>query len=62
MDLPENNLNEANHLLTRLLFKQAEQEAEKSMKVKGLTNQQLNQAIDELNQGSRTQYLRELNT
>lgn len=60
MDLPEDNLNETHNLLTRLLFKQAEQEADKSMKIKGLTNQQLDQAIDELNQGSRTEYLKKI--
>ena len=58
MDLPEDNSPETNNLLIRLLFKQAEQEADKSMKIKGLTNQQLNQAIDELNQGSRTENLK----
>ncbi len=62
MDLPEDNSNEAHNLLTKFLFKQAEQEAEKSMKIKGLTNQQLNQAIEELNQGSRTEYLKKIST
>lgn len=52
MDLPEAKLNEANNLLARFMFKKAEQEAEKSMKIKGLTHQHLNEAIDELNQGS----------
>ncbi|MCU0467464.1 MAG: hypothetical protein MUF58_02600 [Arcicella sp.] len=60
MDLPEDNSPETNNLLTRLLFKQAEQEANKSMKVKGLTNFQLAQAIDELNQGSRTENLKKI--
>lgn len=56
-DLPEDDLKEVKNLLTRFLFKKAEQEAEKSMKVKGMTNQQLNKEIDELNNGSRTEYL-----
>jgi hypothetical protein len=60
MNLPEDNLNEAKNLLTRFLFKQAEQEAYKSMKIKGLTNQHLDQAIDELNQGSRTKNLKKI--
>ena len=60
MDLPEDKLSKANNLLTRRLFKKAEQEADKSMKIKDLTNQEnqeLNQQIDEWNQGSRSEYL-----
>jgi hypothetical protein len=60
MNLPEDNLPEAKNLLTRFLFKQAEHEAYKSMKIKGLTNQHLDQAIDELNQGSRTKNLKKI--
>ena len=60
MDLPEDKLNEANNLLTKFLFKKAEQEAEKSMKIKGLTNQLLNQEMNELNDGNRSVYLKEV--
>ena len=56
-DLPEEELLEVKNLLTRFWFKKAEQEAEKAMKTKGMTLQQLNQEIDELNEGSRTEYL-----
>ena len=60
MDLPEDKLNKANNLLTRLLFKKAQQEADKSMIIKGLTNQKLNQEVNELNNGSRREYLNEI--
>ena len=59
-DLPEDDLKEVKNLLTRFLFKKAEQEAKKSMKVKGMTYQQLNKEIDELNEGSRTEYLNKI--
>lgn len=59
-DLPEDDLKEVKNLLTRFWFKKAEQEAEKSMKNKGMTNQQLNKEIDELNEGSRTEYLNKI--
>jgi hypothetical protein len=59
-DLPEDDLKEVKNLLTRFWFKKAEQEAEKSMKIKGITNQQLNKEIDELNDGSRTEYLNKI--
>ncbi len=59
-DLPEADLKEVKNLLTRFLFKKAEQEAEKSMKAKSMTNQQLNKEIDELNEGSRTEYLNKI--
>lgn len=59
-DLPEDDLKEVKNLLTRFWFKKAEQEAEKSMKIKGVTHQQLNQEIDQLNEGSRTEYLKKI--
>jgi hypothetical protein len=59
-DLPENDLKEGKNLLTRFLFKKAEQEAEKSMKIKGMTNELFNKEIDELNEGSRTEYLNKI--
>jgi retron-type reverse transcriptase len=59
-DLPEGDLKEVQNLLTRFLFKKAEQEAEKSMKIKGVTHQQLDKEIDELNEGSRTEYLNKI--
>ena len=59
-DLPEDDLKEVKNLLTRFLFKKAEQEAEKSMKAKGMTQQQLNKEIDELNESSRTEYLNKI--
>jgi hypothetical protein len=59
-DLPENDLKEGKNLLTRFLFKKAEQEAEKSMKIKGMTNELLNKEIDKLNEGSRTDYLKKI--
>jgi hypothetical protein len=59
-DLPEDDLKEVKNLLTRFWFKKAEQEAEKSMKAKGMTNQQLNKEIDEINEGSRTEYLNKI--
>jgi hypothetical protein len=34
------------NILTKFWFKKAEQEAEKSMKVKGINHQQLNKEID----------------
>jgi hypothetical protein len=59
-DLPEDDLKEVQNLLTRFLFKKAEQEAGKSMKIKGMTNELLNKEIDELNEGSRTEYLKKI--
>jgi hypothetical protein len=59
-DLPENDLKEGKNLLTRFLFKKAGQEAEKSMKIKGMTNELLNKEIDELNEGSRTEHLNKI--
>jgi hypothetical protein len=59
-DLPEDDLKEVQNLLTRFLFKKAEQEAERSMKAKGMTNQLLNKEIDELNEGSRTEHLNKI--
>ena len=59
-DLPEDNLKEVKNLLTRFWFKKVEQEAEKSMKAKGMTQQQLNKEIDDLNEGSRTEYLNKI--
>ena len=59
-DLPEDNLKEVKNLLKRFWFKKAEQEAEKSMKAKGMTQQQFNKEIDDLNEGSRTEYLNKI--
>jgi hypothetical protein len=59
-DLPEDDLKEVKNLLTRFWFKKAEQEAERSMTAKGMTNQQLNKEIDELNEGNRTEYLNKI--
>jgi hypothetical protein len=59
-DLPEADLKEVKNLLTRFWFQKAEQEAEKSMKTKGMTLQQLNKEIDELNDGSRTDFLNKI--
>ena len=47
-------------MLTKFLFKKAELEAEKSMKANGLTLNQLNKDIEEINNGNRTTYLKKL--
>ncbi|NJR76988.1 MAG: hypothetical protein HC773_32595 [Scytonema sp. CRU_2_7] len=60
MDLPKDNSKETQKLLIKFLFERAEQEAEKGMKEKGLTNRQLNREINELNRENRTEYLRKI--
>ena len=59
-DLPGENLLEIKNILSRYLFEKAQQEADKAMKAKGMTLKQLNQEIDELNNGSRTEYLKRI--
>ena len=48
------------NILAKFLFKKAELEAEKSMKANGLTLNQLNKDIEEMNNGNRTAYLKKL--
>ena len=48
------------NILAKFLFKKAELEAEKSMKANGLTLNQLNKDIEEINNGNRTDHLKKL--
>jgi hypothetical protein len=59
-DLSENDLLEVKNLLSRFLFKKAEQEAEKAMKAKDITLKQLNKEMDNMTQGNRSNYLRKI--
>ena len=59
-ELPEEDLKEMRNILAKFLFKKAELEAEKSMKANGLTLNQLNKDIEEINNGNRTDHLKKL--
>ena len=59
-DLPEDDLKEVKNLLTRFLFKKAEQEAQKSMKKNRVSLKQLNTEIEDLNNGSRTELIKKI--
>ena len=59
-DLPEENLHEIRNMLSRYLFEKAQQEADKAMQAKGITIKQLNKEINDLNNGSRTEYLNKI--
>ena len=60
-DLSENDLMEVKNLLSRFLFKKAEEATENAMKEKGITLEQIEQEINEnIENGSRTAYLTKL--
>ena len=60
-DLSENDLKEVKNLLSRFLFKKAEEAAEKAMKKRGVTVQEIEQEMhDNIENGSRTEYLKKL--
>lgn len=62
-DLSENDLKEVKNLLSRFLFKKAEEAADKAMKEKGITLEQIEQEMkDNIENGSRTEYLKKLRT
>lgn len=60
-DLSESDLKEVKNLLSRFLFKKAEEAAEIAMKEKGVTMEQIEQELkDNIENGSRTEYLKKL--
>lgn len=60
-DLSENDLKEVKNLLSRFLFKKAEESAEKAMKKQGITVQEIAQEMhNNIENGSRTEYLKKL--
>lgn len=60
-DLSENDLMEVKNLLSRFLFRKAEEAADKAMREKGSTLEQIEEEMENnIEKGSRTEYLRKL--
>lgn len=60
-DLSESDLKEVKNLLSRFLFKKAEESANKAMKDRGITLKQIEQELkDNIENGNRTEYLKKL--